>query len=136
MMITMAMALIGANALDTQDRCAGAVEAVQAAYVDGIWRNRDAEAVANGFHENFVMQAVRDGAVASISIDDWVGGRMDGTPNEDTVEADLELLDCSGDMAMVRGELSVNGTPTFIDVLGLYRLDGDWKIVTKQFVRP
>ena len=136
MMMSIALALMGAEALEEQGQCAGAVDAVQAAYVDGIWRNRDAEAVANGFHDNFVMQAVRDGGVSSISIDDWVGGRMDGTPNEDTVEADLKLLDCSGDMAIVRGELSVNGKPTFIDVLGLYRLDDEWKIVTKQFVRP
>ncbi|MCM8558240.1 nuclear transport factor 2 family protein [Sphingomicrobium sediminis] len=138
-MITVIAALALLAAADTGldhhgEQCAGAVETVDSAYVDGIWRLRDKALVYAGFHEDFVMQARRDGEMRSMSIEDWIGGWPDDLgSNEADVEAKLALSQCDGTMATVRVDLAVDGNPRFVDVLALYKFDDEWKIVAKVY---
>ena len=114
--------------------CAGAKATVVDAYVDGLWRQNDADAVRRGFHPGFVLQVLADGELLSVGLEDWLARlELDGEPNPEPVEAEVELLDCAATAAVVKVELYEGGEHLYTDHLSLYRLDDGWRIVAKTF---
>ena len=50
-------------------------------------------------------------------------------------KADIEVLDRSGDAAVVRVKLFRDGKQIFTDYISLYRFPDGWKLVGKTFHR-
>lgn len=129
--------LTAALAVGHASEPAGPIDVVRTAYVEGAHRDADAEAMRAGFHPEFVMFVLSDGAVRQVTIDQWAervaaeGAKPDRVPPE--VDADLEVIGQSGDTAVVRVELSRDGEHAFTDFLSLYRTAEGWKIVGKVF---
>lgn len=115
------------------------IAVVQAAYVDGIHRNADADAMRSGFHENFVMYVNGDEGVTTVTRDDWAARieKAGADPNRKVpdITAELEIVGRSGAAAVVKVELSRDGTHIFTDFLSLYETADGWKIVAKIYQR-
>jgi ketosteroid isomerase-like protein len=117
----------------------GPIAVVQSAYVDGIHRNADADAMRAGFHEDFVMYVNGDDGVTTVTRDDWAAriekaGADPGRTTPD-IAAELEIVGRSGKAAVVKVELKRDGKHVFTDFLSLYETAGGWKIVAKIYQR-
>jgi ketosteroid isomerase-like protein len=115
------------------------IAVVQAAYVDGIHRNADADAMRAGFHEDFVMYVNGDDGVTTVTRDDWAAriekaGADPGRTTPD-IAAELEIVGRSGKAAVVKVELKRDGKHVFTDFLSLYETADGWKIVAKIYQR-
>jgi ketosteroid isomerase-like protein len=115
------------------------IAVVQAAYVDGIHRNADADAMRSGFHEDFVMYVNGDEGVTTVTRDDWAARieKAGADPNRKVpdITAELEIVGRSGAAAVVKVELNRDGTHIFTDFLSLYETADGWKIVAKIYQR-
>jgi ketosteroid isomerase-like protein len=112
---------------------------VQAAYVDGVHRNADADAMRAGFHDSFRMYVNGDEGVTVVTLDEWAErvAKAGADPQRVTpdIAAELEIVAQSGDAAVVRVELRRDGKHVFTDFLSLYRSADGWKIVAKIYQR-
>ena len=103
-------------------------------YVEGIHINRDTVAVKKGFHENFIMHVYVNGQIVNASLDMWLGRlQLDGIKNTNLIESTFELVDVSGNSAIVRMEILENSKHMYTDYFGLYEFTDGWKIVNKIF---
>lgn len=129
--------LLAAAGAATADEPAGPIEVVERAYVEGVHRNADAEAMRAGFHPEFVMFVNGDDGVRQVTLDEWAGriAEAGAQPDRQTpnVEAELSLAGETDDAAVVRVELRRDGRHVFTDFLSLYRTTGGWKIVGKIY---
>lgn len=111
---------------------------VNTAYVEGIHKNQDGEAIRAGFHESFVMFIQSEGTIKTITRDDWIGrierGRQSrGQQSEVEITAKIEVLDMAHKAAVVRVYLYRDGHQVFTDYMSLYKFDDGWKIIAKIF---
>jgi len=120
-----------------------AADAVEAAvvegYVEGIHREQDVDKIRRGLHEAFVMSILRDGEIAQVTRDEWIG-RIEsrkaepGDPGpKPTIDYEFTLLDRSGDAAVAKIDLHRDGKHVYTDYMSLYRFEDGWKIVGKIF---
>jgi hypothetical protein len=136
--------LVGVLALALPAYAAAAeadVEAVKAvvksAYVEGVHVKGDGTLMRAGFHPDFRMLVLRDGALSPVTLDDWAAriekgvAERKGPPPE--IRHEFSRVDVTGDAAVVRLELYRGGKHTFTDYLSLYRFPAGWKIVSKIF---
>jgi ketosteroid isomerase-like protein len=118
---------------------AGPLDVVQAAYVDGIHRNSDADAMRAGFHPDFVMYINGDDGLRTVTRDDWAARieKAGAEPERETpdISAEMEIVGQSGGAAVVKVELSRDGKHVFTDFLSLYETHDGWMIVAKIFTR-
>jgi hypothetical protein len=117
---------------------ADAVKAVvQTAYVEGVHSRLDPAAMRRGFHPDFRMLVLREGALQAVSLEEWIErlGRRAPAPGgaRPSIEADFSALDVTGNAAAVRLELRRDGKHVFTDYLSLYRFADGWRIVSKTF---
>ena len=130
----MALIVVPAMASDSDP-----IMVVRSAYVDGIHRNSDAEAMRAGFHQDFVMYINTDEGVTTVTRDDWAARIEKAGSDPERVAPDisaaLEIVGQSRKAAVVKVELSRNGQHVFTDFLSLYDTDEGWKIVAKIFER-
>ena len=128
------LALVAAPALVAQD---DPIAVVEAAYVDGIHRYADAEAMRAGFHSDFVMFINSDEGMQRVTRDDWAARieKAGADPERETpeIEADLEIVGENGRAAVVKVELSRDGEHVYTDFLSLYQTADGWKIIAKIF---
>ncbi len=109
-----------------------AVRAAAVAYCEGL-HTANAGTFEAMCHENFLMTAVA-GSGSPVFWDKpkfvaRVGGR-DAFPGEPDYE--ILTVDVAGEMAHVK--LQVGIPPRrYEDYLGFFRVDGDWKLITKLF---
>ena len=104
------------------------------AYIEGLFANRDVEAVRAGFHQDFVLHVVNEGQVIQAPLEMWLDRLgLDGTPGETTVEGEFVSIDVTGNAATVKLEVREDGVHIYTDYFGLYKVDGDWKVVNKLF---
>lgn len=127
-------------AADSQDDAA-IKEVVDRAYVHGVHIDADPAKIRSGMHESFIMFVRNGDAVTQLSRDAWIArieasnaARKDDGPKPKTT-ADIQVLDRSGDSAVVRVNLFRDGKQIFTDYISLYRFDGGWKLVGKIFHR-
>lgn len=107
---------------------------IDRAYVQGVWVQRDPDLVREGFAPTFVMQVHHQGELSSATLDQWLERmQLDRVPNEHEVKADVSVPEITGDAAVARVELRVDGEHAYTDYLGLYRTAEGWKIVNKHF---
>jgi hypothetical protein len=115
------------------------VEAVKAvvvsAYVEGVHAKGDAAAMRAGFHPAFRMDVLRDGALASVSLEEWIGRLQPGwaASPRPKIRHEFAHVEVAGDAAAVRLELYRDERHAFSDFLSLYRFKEGWKIVAKTF---
>lgn len=110
------------------------IEVIDRAYVQGLWQNRDLDAMRSGFDPSFVMQNLSEGVVKSTRLDEWIEwiGTPTG-PNPKKVRGEIEVLDIEGEVAAARVKISEDGKLRFTDYFALYHTEDGWKIVAKTY---
>jgi hypothetical protein len=110
---------------------------IERAYIEGVHRQRDGELMRSGFHESFTMYVLRDGQLALVGLDDWIGRIESWQADQPELGYEttwrLTELDVTGDAAVARVEVDRDGKLTFTDYLSLYRFEDGWRIVAKLF---
>ena len=125
----------------TPDDTAAIKEVVDRAYVHGVHIDADPEKMRSGMHDSFVMFIRNGDAVTGLTRDAWIArieaSKAQAKPDAARPEtkADIEVLDRSGDAAVVRVKLFRDGKQIFTDYISLYRFDSGWKLVGKVFHR-
>ncbi len=111
---------------------------VQTAYVDGLQNLGDLEKTKAGFHPDFVLLGLRDGALTRLPIAEWIASagkrKADGAKPPLTTCKFLSV-DVTGSAASVKLELHQNDKRIFTDYLSLYKFPDGWKIVGKIYYR-
>ena len=111
---------------------------VQTAYVDGLQNLGDLEKTKAGFHPDFVLLGLRDGALTRLPIAEWIASaakrKADGAKPPLTTCKFLSV-DVTGSAASVKLELHQNDIRIFTDYLSLYKFPDGWKIVGKIYYR-
>ena len=130
----MALCVINAKGQDSER----IKDVINKAYVEGIHNHGDLNDTRNGFHPEFQMFALRNGAVSKVSINDWIQRIESGrqrNPNPPTEKASAKFLsvDVTQNVASVKLELHRGGKLLFTDYLYLYKIGGEWKIVSKVY---
>jgi hypothetical protein len=115
-----------------------AVEAVvRSAYVEGVHAKPSAEAMRKGFHPDFRMYVLREGAVTVVTRDEWAARIEKGAAESKTpppeIRAEFTRIDVTGNAAVAQVQLYRAGKHVFTDYLSLYRFADGWKIVAKTF---
>ena len=136
--ILMAAALVLPAFAAAADGDTDAIKAVvKSAYVDGVHAKPSGAAMRTGFHPDFRMFVLKDGAVSAVTLDEWASridkgaaGRTGAAPE---IRHEFTTVDVTGNAAVVRLELHRGGKHTFTDYLSLYRFSDGWKIVSKTF---
>jgi len=111
---------------------------VQTAYVDGLQNLGDLEKTRAGFHADFVLLGLRDGALTRLPIAEWIasaGKRKADGAKPPLTTCKFLAVDITGSAASVKLELHQNGTRIFTDYLSLYKFPDGWKIVGKIYYR-
>ena len=104
------------------------------AYVEGIFINRDREAVMKGFHPDFVLHVYDDSNLITASLELWIGRlQLDGTRNTESIDYTFDLIDITGNSAIAKMQIFENSQHLYTDYFGLYKFEDGWKIVNKIF---
>lgn len=113
-------------------------DVINKAYVEGIHNKGDLNNTRNGFHPEFRMFALRNGAVSKVSINDWIqrienSRKRNPNPPSQKAKAKFLSVDVTGNVASVKLELHRGGKLLFTDYLFLYKVGNEWKIVSKVY---
>ncbi len=111
---------------------------VQTAYVDGLQNLGDLEKTKAGFHPDFVLLGLRDGALTRLPIAEWIasaGKRKADGAKPPLTTCKFLTVDVTGSAASVKLELHQNDKRVFTDYLSLYKFPDGWKIVGKIYYR-
>lgn len=136
--VAIVCATFSLNAQNNSEDEKAVKEVVQHSYVDGI-KNYGTEAqIMKGFDQGFNLLYVRDGEVKKLAIADWAAGvqrRKANNPNlpetGKKASAKFKQVIITGNAATVCFDLYEGDTPKFNDHMFLYKIDGEWKIVSK-----
>jgi hypothetical protein len=144
-LITLAAVLLLSTALtageaEISEEKAAIEKVIETAYVKGIQTDWDGEAAMKGFHPDFVMLILEDGAIRKFPIADWVKSLEQNrakNPEGPTykITYEIPMVDITGDAAVAKIELYKDGTHIFTDYMSLYKFADGWKIVGKIFQR-
>jgi Putative lumazine-binding len=111
---------------------------VLAAYVDGLQNLGDLEKTKAGFHPDFVLLGLRDGALTRLPIAEWIasaGKRKADGAKPPLTTCKFLTVDVTGSAALVKLELHQNDKRVFTDYLSLYKFPDGWKLVGKIYYR-
>jgi hypothetical protein len=113
---------------------------ILSAYRDGLINVGDVEAVRKGFHPEFRLLGLKDGALTILPIAEWIAGteakKAAGKfPPPQLAAFEIPLIDICGDAAVVKVKFFIGEKLTFTDYLSLYRFAEGWKIVAKIYAR-
>ena len=114
-------------------------------YWDVMYTNderKDIAAIAEGFHEDFHMYVYYNEEVSVRTREKWMDilqknrdkakAKPTGKPkNKNSLE--FGLVDVDGQTAIAKLLISSNGKLKYTDYFTLYKIDGDWKVMTKLF---
>ena len=132
-----ALAVGAATALAADEDRAAVEAVVKTAYVDGVHAKGDPALMRQGFHPDFRMLTLRDGALTAVTLDEWASriekGTRERTGPRPEVRHQFSHVDVTGNAAVVRVEIHRGGQHAFTDYLSLYRFPQGWKIVGKIF---
>jgi len=136
LILAAAVAVFAGAAPAGADDAAAVKAVVVSAYVEGVHAKGDAAAMRAGFHPAFRMDVLRDGQLASVSLDEWIvrleKGWAQAAPRP-KIRHEFAHVELAGDAAAVRLELYRDDVHVFSDFLSLYRFPDGWKIVAKTF---
>ena len=109
---------------------------IMSAYIHGLQSNGSRNDIRAGFHPEFVMKVLGEGAVTNVTIEDWIGRLPpEGQAPDRTITADIPTVDVAGDAAVARVLVHYDGEHVFTDYMSLYRFPEGWRIVAKIFNR-
>ena len=113
-------------------------DVINKAYVDGIHNSGSIADVRMGFHPDFEMFIYRNGVFSKLSIEDWIsrierGRERQSSEVEHRAVANYTSIDITGNVASIKFDLVRNGSTVFTDYMYLYKIEGEWKIVSKVF---
>ncbi len=104
------------------------------AYVEGIYVNRDHEAVIKGFHPDFILHVYDGGNLIQAPLELWLGRlQLDGTRNPESIDYKFDLINITGNAAIAKMLIFENSQLLYTDYFGLYKFEDGWKIVNKIF---
>jgi hypothetical protein len=132
------LAALAAGAAVAADGDRAAIESViKAAYVEGVHVKGDPALMRKGFHPDFRMFVLREGALTTLTLDEWAAriekGARERTGPAPQIRAEFPLVDVTKNNAVARVEIHRDGKHIFTDYLSLYRFADGWKIVGKIF---
>jgi ketosteroid isomerase-like protein len=132
------LAALAAGAAVAADGDRAAIESViKAAYVEGVHIKGDPALMRKGFHPDFRMFVLREGALTTLTLDEWAAriekGARERTGPAPQIRAEFPLVDVTKNNAVARVEIHRDGKHIFTDYLSLYRFADGWKIVGKIF---
>ena len=114
------------------------VKVIEEAYIDGIHRNSDIEAIKKGFHPSFNMLILKDGDIRTVTLADWISRiearkkrPSNGKKKETTFK--VTMTNEEGMAALARVEVYKDGKHVYTDFMSLYRFESGWRIVGKIF---
>lgn len=131
---------LGAAGADNADDAA-IREVVDRGYVQGVHNDADGDKIRGGMHESFVMFVRNGDSVTQLTRDAWIEriekGKAERKPDaaRPKTTAEIDVLDRSGDAAVVRVKLFRDGKQVFTDYVSLYKFESGWKMVGKTFHR-
>ena len=103
-------------------------------YVEGLHVKRDLEAVRRGFHSDFIMHVYQDGQVIQAPLEMWLERlNLDGTRNPKPIDHRFDLVDITGNSAVVKMQIYEDSQHIYTDYFGLYKFETGWRIVNKIF---
>ena len=100
-------------------------------YFDGA-TNANIAGLEKAFHKVCVLRWVIDGHLMESPRDEWFAWIKANGPFER--ENAIEKIDITGSAAMVKAVADLKHT-RFVDYISLLKINGDWKIVAKIFLR-
>jgi hypothetical protein len=117
-------------------------EVVDRGYVQGVHNDADGAKIRSGMHESFIMFVRNGDAVTQLTRDAWIeriekakAERKPDAPPRPKTTAEIDVIDRTGDAAVVRVKLFREGKQVFTDYIALYKFDGGWRMVGKTFYR-
>ncbi len=116
-------------------------QVIEKAYIQGIHGNQDEGKVRSGFHQDFAMLVLQDGALDKVDIEEWLRRIEDmKADNPDLWSAEtthnLRLIDVAGYAAVAKLDVYKGETHFSTDYMLLYRFEDGWNIVSKVFAVP
>jgi len=112
---------------------------VERSYINGAFNALDPDAMKSGFHPDFAIFSADGETIKKYPIGEWVSGVAkkkadpDFDPANNVWTHEFPIIDVTGDAAVVKVELSRNGTLVFTDYLSLLKFDSGWRIVAKVY---
>ncbi len=140
-LITIVISCLYSYSAAAQEDPAEAVKKViEESYIRGIHIDRDIPAIRKGFHSDFVMFILKDGGVEKLTIGEWIESIEKSivkypNPPKREVTWNFPTVEVSGDAAVARIEMFIDGKHVFTDFMSLYRFSEGWKIVGKIYFR-
>ena len=103
-------------------------------YVEGVYVDRDEQAVLRGFHPDFVLHVNRGDRIATESLTQWLQRlNLDGTKGNQTVDHEIVSIDVTGDSAVAKLLIFLDSRLVYTDYFGFYKFDGEWLFINKIF---
>ncbi|MBU1050371.1 nuclear transport factor 2 family protein [Candidatus Bipolaricaulota bacterium] len=111
---------------------------IEDVYVRDMYRVRGRGDFSPEFHEAFrVLVPQINGRTGLCGAVSWQTADILRSSNpkaiESTTQFDFPFIDVSGDAAVAKVIILDRTTPIYTDYVSLYRIDGEWKIVSKLF---
>ena len=113
---------------------------VTKAYINGAFNKLDADAMEQGFHEDFAIYSAKGEAISKYAIADWVKGvrkrkanGYDPSEEKNVWTPTFASIDVTGGAAQVKVELRNQGKHVYTDYLSLLKFESGWKIVAKVY---
>lgn len=119
----------------------GAVkEAIKKTYADPLYMGGSVEDIKAGLHEGFEMYVYLRGEFSKHSKEQWVQRleEVRSRPRSSTQvkhknEYRFAMVDVTGQTAMAKLEILRDGKLNYTDYLTLYKIEGEWKLLSKFF---
>jgi ketosteroid isomerase-like protein len=114
---------------------------IDASYVHGAFNELDADAMRNGFHEDFAIFSADGENIKKYPIATWAEGveKRKADPEFDAAKNvwahEYAMIDVTGGSAMVKIELSHEGEHVYTDYLSLLKFESGWRIVAKVYTK-
>ncbi|MCU0640084.1 MAG: nuclear transport factor 2 family protein [Candidatus Krumholzibacteria bacterium] len=123
-----------------EDSAEAVKKVIEESYIRGIHIERNIPAIRKGFHPDFTMFILKEGAVEKLSISEWIESieksiAENPDPPKREITWNFPMVEVSGDAAVARIEMYRDGKHIFTDFMSLYRFSDGWKIVGKIYFR-
>jgi putative lumazine-binding protein len=111
---------------------------IEDVYVHDMYAVRERGALSPEFHEAFRVLIPRlNGRTGLCDSVSWEGAEILRGSNPKAIEAtthfEFPLIEITGDAAIAKVVILDNSRPIYTDYVSLYRVEGEWRIVSKLF---
>ncbi len=108
------------------------------AYIEGVYIERNIEAMEKGFHPAFNMIIMNENDIKTLPIKKWiefVKQSLEKNPNppKRQITYDITEIDVTENCAVAKVEIFIEDKIKYTDYLSLYKFHEGWRIVSKTF---